>query len=383
MNPQAPRRVAEAMTDAVASAKPRVLDPHPEAARGRHALSPWGIPWPGFKDVGLRVFRETKNDYIGLIAAGCAFYGLLAIFPAIAASIAIWGLLADPATIVGQIDGLTRALPGDAAAIIKDQAAAAAGAEGGAALTALLSIAVGIYSASKGMKSLTTGLNIAYDEAEERSFIKKTLLNLGLTFGAVIGLLGAVLLIVGVPVALRFVGLSAGVQTLAAAFRWVVLIGGAFLAFAALYRIGPHRRGARFKWLSGGALVAVILWVGGSALFSVYVATLASYDSTYGTLGGVVVLLMWLYLTAFAILLGAEVNAELERQTAEDTTKGPARPMGERGAYAADTLGEALGKPGYDAKTDPVAAADAPPSPSEEAGAKVGRDAAASGGSAA
>lgn len=314
-----------------------------EIARGRKAEKPWRIPRRGLFEVARRVLKETGDDHVGLIAAGCAFYGLLAIFPAIAAAIAIWGLVAEPDTIVRQIDGLTAALPPEAAQIILDQAASAAASDGGALLTAILSIAIGVYSASKGMKSMTEGLNIAYDEKEGRGFIKKTLLNLALTFGAVVGIVLAVLLLVAVPVALSVIGLGGVGEALASVFRWVLLIGAAFVSFGLLYRLGPNRDDASWHWLTPGAAVAVVLWVGGSALFSVYVANMASYDSTYGALGSVVVLLMWLWLSSFAVLIGAEVNCELERQTSHDTTKGPFRPMGERGAYAADTVADPAG----------------------------------------
>ena len=314
-----------------------------EIARGRAAQRPWHIPRKGLFEVLMRVKDETARDHVGLIAAGCAFYGLLALFPAIAAAIAIWGLVADPGQIVQQIDGLTATLPPEAAGIIHDQAASAASSDEGALLTAILAILIGVYSASKGIKSLTEGLNIAYDETEGRGLIKKTILNLGLTFGAVIGLLIAVLLIVVVPVVLSFVGLGAVVEAFGQVLRWIVLIGGALFAFGVLYWVGPARDRATWHWVTPGAVVGVLLWVGGSGLFSIYVARMASYDSTYGALGSVVVLLMWLWLTAFAILIGAEVNCELERQTAHDTTRGPTRPLGERGAYAADTVADPRG----------------------------------------
>lgn len=311
-----------------------------EIAVGRKAGRPWHIPQKGWIMVLKRVWKEQGDDHVGLIAAGCAFYGLLALFPAIAAAIAIWGLVADPGQIVQQIDGLTRTLPPEAADIIHEQAASAAGNDGGALLTALLSILIGIYSASKGIKSLTEGLNIAYDQGEGRGFLKQTVLNLSLTLGAVIGIVLAVLLIVVVPVTLAFVGLPAGAEWFGRVLRWVVLVGGALVAFGVLYRVGPNRASASWHWVTPGSLLAVVLWVGGSAVFSLYVAKLASYDSTYGALGSVVVLLMWLWLTAFAILIGAELNCELERQTRADTTTGPEKPMGQRGAYAADTVAE-------------------------------------------
>ena len=311
--------------------------------RGRLASKPWEIPLAGWKDVLLRARKEMVADHVTLIAAGCAFYALLAVFPGIAAAISLWGLFASPSEIVDQIDGFTRALPPDAAALIHDQAASAAAADSGALLTALFGIGLGIFSASKGVNSLIEGLNIVYDEEDQRGFLRKTALNLVVTACAILGLIVAVFLVVAVPAALGEMGLGAGSKILVTIVQWIVLIFGAGVAFAGLYRYGPNRRDARWEWLTGGGLLAVILWVIGSALFSVYVAQFASYNATYGALAGVVILLMWLFMTNVVILLGAEVNAELERQTRRDTTTGGHQPLGKRDAFAADTVGEALG----------------------------------------
>ena len=312
--------------------------------RGRLAQKPWEIPLSGWKDVLLRSRQEMVRDHVTLIAAGCAFYALLAVFPGLVAAISLWGLFASPAEIVEQIDGLTRALPPDAAALLHEHAAEAAAADKGALVTALLGIGLGIFSASKGINSLIEGLNIVYDEEEQRPFLRKLILNLAVTACAVIGLLVAVFLVVAVPAALGQLGLGTGSKVLVTIVQWLVLILGAGAAFAALYRVAPNRRDARWEWLSGGSLIAVILWVIGSAAFSFYVARFASYNATYGALGGVVILLMWLFMTNVVILLGAEVNAELERQTRRDTTVGGRQPLGKRRAFAADTVGAALGR---------------------------------------
>ena len=314
--------------------------------RGRDAVKPWQIPLSGWKDVLLRARKEMVRDHVTLIAAGCAFYALLAVFPGLVAAISLWGLFASPAEIVDQIDGFTRALPPEAAGLLHDHAAEAAAADRGALLTALFGIGLGIFSASKGINSLIEGLNIVYDEEEQRSFLKKTILNLAVTACAVLGLIAAVFLVVAVPAALGQLGLGGGSKFLVTVVQWLVLIAGAGAAFSALYKVAPNRRDARWEWLSGGSLIAVILWVIGSALFSFYVARFASYNATYGALGGVVILLMWLFMTNVVILLGAEVNAELERQTKRDTTVDGHQPMGKRNAFAADTLGEALGAKG-------------------------------------
>ena len=311
--------------------------------RGRTARKPWQIPLKGWLDVLMRVKGEIGKDHISLIAAGCAFYGLLAVFPGIAAAISLWGLFSSPTEIVDQIDGFTRALPAEAADIVHQQASDAAAADQGALVTAILGIALGIFSASKGIKSLTEGLNIVYDETDERGFVKKTILNLGLTLGAILGLVAAAFLVVAVPVILDAVGIGSGGRAVATIVQWLVLIAGAAGAFAVLYELAPERDDARWEWLTPGGFLAVLLWIVGSFLFSLYVANFASYNATYGALGGVVILLMWLWMTCLVILLGAEVNAETERQTRRDTTIGAREPIGERGAHAADTVGEAAG----------------------------------------
>ena len=311
--------------------------------RGQRARKPWQIPARGWISVFGRVRKEMGRDHIGLVAAGCAFYALLALFPAIGAGVSIWGLVADPDQIVQQIDGFTSTMPSEAAEIIHAQAADAASEDTGAAVGAIIGILLAVFSASKGVKSLTEGMNIAYDEDDQRGFMRQTLVNITLTITAIVGIVMGCLLVIALPAALGSLGLPAYANVLAVVVQWLVLIGGAFFGFGVLYRFGPAREDARWEWASGGALVAVILWIAGSALFTVYVANFASYNATYGAMGAVVILLMWLYLTAFATLLGAEVNCELERQTRRDTTTGPAQPIGERGAHAADTVAEPAG----------------------------------------
>ena len=289
----------------------------------------------------LRTKDELKKDHVSLIAAGGAFFSLLALFPAVAAVVAIWGLIAEPSEVVRQLDGFTSALPEDIAEIVHDQARKAAQEGSGALLTAILAIGLGVWSASKGMNAVIEGVNIAYDEEDERGFVKKTLLRLILTLGAIVGVVLAIGLVVALPAVLKAVGLSGIVEFLIGAVKWIVLLVGAGAAFAVLYRYAADRDEPRWSWVTPGALLGVVLWLAGSAAFSVYVSNFASYNETYGTIGGAIVLLMWLYLTCFVVLLGAEVTAEVERQTRKDTTEGVRQPMGQRGAHAADTVGEA------------------------------------------
>lgn len=287
---------------------------------------------------------EIADDHVATFAAGVAFFGLLALFPAIGAVIALAALALDPLLIEAQLGGLLSALPAEAAGILQAQLTeVAASAGGGMTLAALFGLAVSLYSASKGMKVLIEGMNLAYDEDEERGFIRLNLMAIGMTLGAIVGIVAALAAMVAVPAILATVGLSGVGTALLQYGRWVVLAVLALLGLAALYRYGPSRDKPKWRWVSPGSLLATVLWIAGSALFSIYASNFGSYNETYGTLGGVIVLLTWLWLSAFIVLLGAEVNSEIEHQTKRDTTEGPDKPLGQRGAVMADSVGEAAG----------------------------------------
>ena len=289
----------------------------------------------------LRTWRELGDDHVSMIAAGVGFYGLLAIFPAIAALISLWGLAFDPQQIEQQIESVSGFLPQDAAAIIKEQArAVASGAGGGVSLAAIGGILFALYSASKGMKALIEGLNIIYDEEEKRGFIKLNLLALGLTLAVIVAMIVALGLIVVVPIVLKFVGLGSVVADLVSLLRWPILFAGALFVLAALYRHAPSRARPRWRWVSWGAAIATLIWVIGSIAFSIYVSNFGSYNETYGSIGAVIILLMWFWLSAFVVLLGAELNSEMEHQTERDSTTDRPQPRGRRGAYVADHVGE-------------------------------------------
>ena len=312
-----------------------------EEGRGRQAHRPREIPKPGWRDIALRTWTEMGRDHVSMIAAGVAFYGLLALFPAIAAMISLWGLMFDPMAIEQQIEQVSAALPQQAADIIKEQAkAVAANAGGGVGLAAIAGLLLTLYSTSKGIKSLIEGLNIIYDEEESRGFIKLNLTAFGLTLLMIVMMVGVLGLIVVLPVVLQGLGLGSAVETLIALLRWPLLALVALVALALLYRFAPSRATPRWRWVSWGAGVATVLWVVGSIAFSIYVSNFGSYNETYGSLGAVIVLLMWFWLSAFIVLMGAELNSEMEHQTAKDSTTGEPQPMGERGAHAADTVGE-------------------------------------------
>jgi membrane protein len=310
------------------------------AERGRQADRPSRIPRAGWRDILLRTKNEIGEDHISLIAAGVAFYALLALFPAIAAMIAIWGLAFDPQQIGRQIEALSGILPQQAAAIVTDQARQVAGGGGGLSLAAAAGIVFALYSASKGTKALIEGLNVTYDEEEKRGFIRLNLLALALTLGVILAMIVAIGLIIVVPALLGNLGLGSLVQGLIGLLRWPILFLGALLVLAVLYRYAPSRAAARWRWVSWGAAVATVVWVIGSIAFSIYVSNFGSYNETYGSLGAVIILLMWFWLSSFVVLLGAEVNAEMEHQTEQDSTTGAPEPRGRRGAYVADQVGE-------------------------------------------
>jgi len=313
-------------------------------ARGRHADTPTDIPGPGWKDVILRVKDGIGRNNVVLIAAGVAFYGLLALFPAITALTALAGLLLDPSEVARQIGSVANLLPPEAAQIVLDQAVAVAGSpNGGLGLAFLFGLLLALYSASNGVGSLMAGLNIAYGEKEERGFVTLKLVTLGLTLLLIVGLIVGLGATIAVPAVLAMFDLPGWLATGLGLGRWVVLVLLTIAGLAMLYRWGPSRKAALWRWLSPGVLVACGLWLGGSILFSVYVTGFGSYNQTFGSMAGVIVLLIWLWLSAFTVLLGAELNAEIEAQTLRDSTTGRNRPMGERGARKADVPGESMG----------------------------------------
>ena len=311
-------------------------------ARGREATTPVEIPKRGWKDILLRTKDEIAEDHVSLIAAGVAFYALLAIFPGIAAMMAIAGLVVQPSFIADQINQIAAVMPKEAAQIVIDQAIAIAGSrEGGLGLAAVVGIILALWSASAGMSSMMEGLNVAYDEEEKRGFVKRTFVRLALTIGVIIGFLLTALAMVAVPAVLHFVPLGGLSDTLIMLVRWPIVAAIAVVGLAIMYRYGPSRDHPEWKWVTPGAIAAVVLWLVASVAFAFYVRNFGSYNETFGSLGGVVIMLMWLWISAYIVLLGGELDSEMEAQTKHDTTVGEYRRMGQRGAEKADNLGAA------------------------------------------
>jgi len=311
-----------------------------EPGRGHLATRAREIPWDGWMQILRRVKSEVKTDRLSMVAAGIAFYAFLAVFPAISALVSVWGLLADASQVEEQMVALAGAVPASALELLSESAHAVAETSSeGLSFGLVLSLFLAVWSANKGMKGLTQGILIAYDEEErERSFLGTNLLSLGLTFGAILLALLALGLIIGLPLVFDLLGLGSTSEWLLAIARWPLLAMSVLAALALLYRVSPPRSDPKWRWVTPGSLVATLLWVVGSLAFSTYAQHFSSYDKTYGSLAAVVILLLWLNISAFIFLLGAELNSETEKQTAHDSTTGPPKPMGQRGAVSADTV---------------------------------------------
>ncbi|UJR83495.1 YihY/virulence factor BrkB family protein [Sandaracinus amylolyticus] len=311
-----------------------------ERGRGREADRPTEIPAKGWKDVLLRVKKEMKEDRISVVAASVAFWTILAIFPALIALVLLYGLVSDPAEVERQIASMSSALPGDARTLLAEQMHAIVSTpRQGLGIGLVVSLLGALWAASGGMRALIDALNIAYDERETRNFFKLRALSIALTLGAIAFIALAVFSVGVLPVIFEYVGLGGVVERVLDVGRWPLLALLATVGLSALYRFAPNRTHAKWRWVTPGGVVAMAVWLGATALFSFYVSNFGKYNETYGALGGVIVLLLWFYISAFAILLGAEINAEMEHQTAKDSTVGEPAPMGERGATMADTLG--------------------------------------------
>ena len=317
---------------------------HASVDRGRFATSPAKIPPRGWKDVALRVKDEWGDDHVGLSAAAVAFYSFLALIPAMAALVSILGLIARDRNATEVVDDLFGALPPDAQNLLSDQLTSIAGSSSGSLSFGLvLGLVLSLWTASGAIGQLVNTINIAYDEEETRSWIRRRLMAIGLTFGAIVFVALAVFSVVGLPLLIDRTGLGIGTRRLLNVLIWPGLAISFGVALAILYRIAPDRRAARWRWVSVGSVFAIVAWTVVTLGFRVYVANFGSYNETYGSLAAVIVILLWLWLTAVIVLLGAEINAEVEHQTAEDTTVGDEQPMGRRGAVKADTLGELTG----------------------------------------
>jgi membrane protein len=313
-----------------------------EEGRGRRATAPWRIPWRGWKDILWRVYASVNDNRLLAVAAGVVFYSLLAIFPAIAAFVSLYGLIADASTIASHLSLAAGIFPAGAVDILHEQITRlTAKNDAKLGLGFITGLAVALWSANAGMKGIIDALNVVYDEKEKRSFVRLNLLSLLFTLVAILSLMIALAAVVVAPIVFSAVGLSSLLSRAIAVLRWPLLLVLAALALAAIYRYGPSRTEARWQWLSVGSVAAAIGWLLSSVLFSWYIAHFGAYNATYGSLGAAVGMMMWMWISAIVILLGGELNAEIEHQTAHDSTIGAEKPLGERGAVMADTIGAA------------------------------------------
>jgi membrane protein len=305
---------------------------------GGKAGRPTEIPARGWLQVAKRGWKEAKADNVPLLAAGVAFYAFLAIFPALIALVSLYGLFADPSTIANQLKSVTEALPPAAQQVIVDQVTMLASRRAALSIGLAISIVIALWSASGGISNLLTAVNVAYDEEEKRGFIKKRLLSLGLTLAAIVFMVIMLSLVAVLPQLLKAVFGEGLLRWVFQILGWLILVLLVMVALAIIYRLGPDRDAPKMKWVSVGAIVAALIWLVASIGFSIYSSTFGNYAKTYGVFAGIVVLLFWLWLTAYAMLLGAEINAESEQQTIADTTKGEEKPLGDRGAIKADSV---------------------------------------------
>lgn len=337
------------------SATAAAIDP-----RGREAHKPTDIPAPGWKEILVRVYKEFTRDRVLLVAAGATFYLLLAMVPAMTAFISVYGLFADPATVQQHIAFINDYVPGGGQEIIGEQLTRLSQQPNtGLGIALAVSLAIALWSANAGMKALFEAMNVAYDEREKRGFVKLTLTSLTFTIGAIILLLAIIGVVVVMPLVVEMIGLGAMTELLVKIGSAIVLIIAMLLALSALYRWGPSRSEAKWKWVTPGAVIAVVIAMIGSLLFSWYVANFGSYNETYGSLGAIIGFMTWLWIMTAFIITGGEINAEMEHQTRRDTTTGPEQPLGTRGAEMADSVATGSHDTGKDDARDAASASGA------------------------
>ncbi|MCO6188630.1 YihY/virulence factor BrkB family protein [Rhizobium sp. L1K21] len=308
--------------------------------QGRQAEKPSSIPARGFLDVLRRIAGAWTEDRISLVAAGVTYYLLLAVFPALAVLVSLYGFISDPSDIADQIDFLSAVVPAGMLDLITRQLHALAGENTSATGFAFFGgLLVAFWSANNGIKALFEAMNVAYGETEKRSFIRLNLITFGFTLGALVVLIILITGIAVVPAAVSLIGPAGWIDEAVRLARWPIVLAVIAVGISLLYRFGPSREQAKLRWLSWGAVFSVAVWLLSSVLFSYYLENYGNYNATYGTLGALIGSVAWIWLSMIILIVGAKLNAELEHQTAIDSTIGEPQPMGQRGAHVADTLG--------------------------------------------
>jgi len=315
-----------------------------ELGRGREAETPQQIPARGMKDVFWRLYAAITEDRVMLIAAGVTYYLLLALFPAMAALVSIYGFVASPVDIAERIVFLSTIMPADALNIFLDQLKSLASQDSSTLSIGLVAgLGIALWSANNGMKALFEAMNVAYQETEQRSFVRLNAISLLFTFGTMILVIILIVAMGVIPAMLAFLRLDAWAETIISVMRWPLMVLFVAGGIAILYRFGPSREPAKVRWLTWGTVFATVFWLAASIGVSFYLSNFADYNATYGTLGAMIGFMVWTWVSVIIVIIGAEINAELEHQTARDTTTGPPEPIGARGAFMADTVGEASG----------------------------------------
>jgi membrane protein len=313
-----------------------------EAGRGRNATAPWTIPPLGWKDILWRTWRGAGRQRLGSLAGGVTFYLLLATFPALAAFVSIYGLFLDLAAVERQVEALSQVFPQDAVNLIEQEMVRLAS-QRHADLSATLlgSALISLWSANAGMKALFDGLNVACGEVEKRPYLRRTAITFAATLGCVAFLAAVTSLTVAAPVFRHTLGLHK-LRVWFAPIRWLLVYLMAAAVFSLVYRYGPSRAPAKWRWVVCGGAGGALFWMVGSIGFSTYLNNFTHFGATYGSLGAMLGFMLWVWFSVMVFLFGATFNAEIEHQTAQDTTHGPSRPIGARGAVMADTIGEAF-----------------------------------------
>ncbi len=276
------------------------------------ASSPIAIPWSGWKEILARTYQEINDNRLMAVAAGAVFYSLLALFPAIAAFVALYGLFSDPSAIDAQVSALSGFLPGGALDLLHEELARLAAHKGANGWGFVIGLVFALWSASSGVKAIIDALNVAYDEREKRSYIRLTLISLGYALLAMVAATVMVGAVVVIPIVLGRLGFGSVIALL----RWPALLVVVIVGLGVIYRYLPCRREPRWQWLSVGSVFAGTAWLVTSLLFSWYIANFGTYNATYGSLGAAVGMMMWMWISMIVILVGAQLNAEVERQAA-------------------------------------------------------------------
>jgi membrane protein len=314
-----------------------------ERGRGRRATAPVHIPWLGWKDILYRTYLNIQENRLLALAAGVVFYSLLALFPGIAAGVSSYGMFSDASTIGKHLSLLADIVPGSVLDLLGNEITRIVQkSDGRLSLGFMFGFLVALWSANAGMKAIFDALNIIYGEREKRSIVWLNVVSLFFTFCAIAGALVVIGAVVVFPLLLAAFGASSfDAPLMIGVLRWPGMFVLVIIGLAVLYRYGPSRRLAKWRWTSVGSVFAAVVWLTVSSLFSWYLGNFANYDATYGGLGAVIGLMMWMWLSTIVVLIGAQLNSEIEHQTAHDTTVGPEKPLGIRGAVMADTVGPA------------------------------------------